>query len=335
VLEEGYVMIGDKAVQRDEEWSNDLLLIKVDLMGDTLWSRSYGYGGSNETGFSLQKTPDSGFILTGDGPEHGLWILKTDSQGDTLWSRLYQFGRVSLTDRGYAIEPTSDGGWIITGSVDYDVIQQGALCLLKINSAGDTLWTRIYNYGTKVDFGKSVKQTPDGGYIVLGTKNYSITGTGEIWLLKTDSLGDTLWTHTYGGNPQDRGDCIQLTSDGGYIITGYTSTYSSDGSKQVLLMKTDSLGLVEGIEEIPATQPVWQIIQSVGQQIVLRLESTSTESSTPRIVIYDALGRKVDEVSSAKSTDTIVWGVNQSPGVYFVVPYSESNLKAQKVVLIR
>ncbi|MBD3287071.1 hypothetical protein GF359_10450 [candidate division WOR-3 bacterium] len=335
-LDDGYIITGVNVARRNEEWTDDLLLLKVDTNGDSLWTRSYGTAGKfeYETGYSIQVTSDGGFIVAGQGPEDGLWILRTDSAGDTLWTQLYKLGDKDFNDRAYEIEPTSDGNWIITGGVDYDVIFNGALLLMKIDTLGDTLWTRIYDYGDDVDVGRSVRQTPDGGYIVLGSKEYSYYGTGAIWLLKTDSLGDTLWTRTYGGNPNDRGDCIQLTSDGGYIITGFTRTYSTSEYNQTLLMKLDSLGFVS-VEE-PVTHPVtpvthWEITQSPGHQIVLKF------SDYPygfRADIYNASGRKVDEISTVQSSGMITWGKRHSPGVYFIRE-AVSPASAQKVVIVR
>lgn len=98
------------------------------------------------------------------------------------------------------------------------------LCpLLLIAQAPDTLWTKTYG-GPGNDVGNSVKQTSDGGYIIAGyTDSYGVGGQ-DVWLLKTDINGDTLWTKTYGGSCNDRANSVQQTFDGGYIIAGEFGT---------------------------------------------------------------------------------------------------------------
>lgn len=325
-LENGYVVSG--CMQYEE---NVFYVVRFDSLGDTLWSRSYGKDLGTTIGFSIQPTSDGGFIATGSGPDSGFWILRMNSAGDTLWSKLYKLGDSLTHDEGRAIEPTSDGGWIITGAADCIPTVFGTLFIMKIGPLGNTLWTKLYKYGAAEESGNSVKETPDGGYVVLGCKNFSATGTGSIWLLKTDSAGDTVWTRTYGGKPQDRGNCIQLTPDGGYIITGYTSTYSKDGSTKALLMKLDSLGLL-GIEDGPLSYALadWKLFNPVGSEVALRY---SDFPQGFRASIFDASGRKVDEIHSALSSGTIVWGECYGPGVYFI-KLNKGGVSA-KVVIIK
>ena len=119
-----------------------------------------------------------------------------------------------------------------------------------------------------------------------------------------------LWTRRYSlgeGEGVTRGFWVQVTSDGGYIIAGYTRSYNSDGSIDLLLIKTDSLGRVEGIEdEPPVTHPSnWQISVSIGRQVTLRY---SDHLDGFQAFVFDACGRKVDEVHATESSGMITWG---------------------------
>ncbi|MCK5640927.1 MAG: hypothetical protein KAJ19_09025, partial [Gammaproteobacteria bacterium] len=107
---------------------------------------------------------------------------------------------------------------------------------ISFAQAPDTLWTRAFG-GSVHDWGWSVQQTTDGGYIIAGKTSSYGAGSSDVYLIKTDSLGDTLWTRTFGGSAQDRGWSVQQTTDGGYIITGEKAAFGD-----VYLIKTDSLG---------------------------------------------------------------------------------------------
>jgi len=219
----------------------DVYLLKTDSSGDSLWTRTYG-GSEYDYGYSVQQTSDGGYIIAGYTQSFGAghydaYLLKTDSSGDSLWTRTYGG---SSGDYGYSVQQTSDGGYIIAG-LTYSFGAGGSdVYLLKTDSAGDTLWTRTYG-GSDYDYGQSVKQTSDGGYIIAGVTGSFGAGGYDVWLLKTDSAGDTLWTDTFGGSNDDYGYSVQQTSDGGYVIAGRTESFGA-GGYDVYLLKTDSSG---------------------------------------------------------------------------------------------
>jgi len=216
---------------------SDVWLIKTDPNGDTLWTRTYG-GDDVDEGSSVQETSDGGYIVAGytlrSMGNTDVYLVKTDANGDTLWTRTY--GGSGL-DMGRWVQQTSDGGYIIAGYTGFLFTQD--VYLVKTDADGGTLWTRTYG-GSSVDGSQSVQQTTDGGYIIAGATLSFGAGNNDFYLIKTDANGDELWYRTYGGNDSDCGQSVQQTSDGGYIVAGYTVSFG--GGSDVYLVKTDADG---------------------------------------------------------------------------------------------
>jgi hypothetical protein len=219
----------------------DVYLIKTSVAGFALWTATYG-GPSDDFGFSVQQTTDSGYIIAGmtksrGAGDFGVYLVKTNAAGDTLWTRAY--GGTD-SDQGWSVQQTTDGGYIIVGTTWSYGAGSADIYLIKTGANGDTLWTRTYG-GADNDYAYSVQQTADDGYIIAGFTLSFGAGSEDIYLVKTNAAGDTLWTRTYGGTDPDNASSVQQTVDGGYIITGYTMSFGA-GSEDVYLIRTNAAG---------------------------------------------------------------------------------------------
>jgi len=181
--------------------------------------KTYG-GAQDEWCFSMQQTTDSGFILAGytnsfgAGKDDGL-LIKINANGDTLWTKT--LGGDSW-DAVLSVQQTNDGGFIITGYTESFGGQFGGVWLIKTDDQGDTTWTRIYEFG---QHGVCVQQTRDNGYIIAGTRGWSLNGGMlSLLLIKTDETGDTLWTQNVYTPHVDAAFCVRQTHDDGYIVVG-------------------------------------------------------------------------------------------------------------------
>ncbi len=218
--------------------NEDVYLIKTNTNGNLLWSRTFG-GTSTEEGSTVSQTTDGGYIIIGFTNSFGAgdfdaYLIKTDVNGDTLWTKT--FGGVGTNDVGYSVQQTIDGGYIVAGVYNYGSFNSDVY-LIKTDANGDTLWTRSYG-GVNDDIGKFVRQTSDSGHIIIGS---TAVGSGhDVYLIKTDVNGDTLWTKTYGGTSDEAGSSVEQTIDGGYILVGgkFVGTVNS-----LYIIKTDSLGI--------------------------------------------------------------------------------------------
>jgi len=154
-------------------------------------------------------------------------------QVDIEWSKTYG---EELTERGRFVQQTNDGGFAILGwKENYQGITDA--WLIKTNGIGDTLWTKTYGGLNNVQ-AYAVKQTVDGGYIIIGTKYYD---SQDLWLIKTNENGDSLWSKTYGGESTEQGRSVIETDDGGFLLFGSTRSYT-DSYRNFWLIKTSSNG---------------------------------------------------------------------------------------------
>jgi hypothetical protein len=116
---------------------------------------------------------------------------------------------------------TNDGGFAVTGQNTRNIGTEidGQLYLLRIDAQRDSIWQGSYG-GNYNEWGSSLLQTPDHGFLLLGwTRSYG-AGQRDFYLVKTDSVGNQQWQKTYGGNGSESGSCIIALSDGNYMLCG-------------------------------------------------------------------------------------------------------------------
>ncbi len=235
----GYVVVG--STTRFDGFDKAYIL-KTDANGDSLWARNIG---TTEicSANSIELTIDGGFIIGGTSRttsgDNDFYLVKTDNNGFIEWYRLY--GGTD-SEGGYAAQLTSDSGYIMIGYTSSfgQGLPMGNVYIVKTNASGDTIWTKTYG-GVEPDVGCSIRQTFDGGYIIAGYTSSFGSGQTDVWLLRTDSQGDTLWTKTYGRRNYDFAADVDLAPDGGYIVAG-TYAPPAGGPQDMWLIKTDANG---------------------------------------------------------------------------------------------
>jgi hypothetical protein len=268
----GYILTGyTNSIDGDVSGNHgggDTWVVKLTSLGVIQWQKCLG-GSLNDNGRSIQQTADGGYILTcetlsnngdvsGNHGDFDVWVVKLTSLGVIQWQKCLGG---SDYDNGRSIQQTTDGGYILTGETlsnngdvsgnhgDFDV------WVVKLTSLGVLQWQKCLG-GSSGDYADSIQQTTDGGYILTSTTDsnngdvFGNNGLNDIWVVKLTSLGVIQWQKCLGGSSGDYGRSFQQTTEGGYILTGYTLSNNGDvsgnhGGTDAWVVKLNSLGLIQ------------------------------------------------------------------------------------------
>jgi len=235
----GYVVSGHTASFGHGDC--DGWMFKTDSSGRLIWMNTYGTPMSEVTP-SFNFTNDGGYVLIGfhgdDDDSLGVvYMVKTDINGDTLWTKYYGNNK---SNYGFYVCQTADSGYVFTGLTNNYDEQMDDVLLCKADKKGNLLWTKTFG-GDSNDIAYCLQITPDGGYIIAGWTSSYGHGSEDGWVIRTDASGNKVWDKTYGGAKSDRFNHIEPTSDGGYICSGVTYSFSKNVA-DMWIVKIDSIG---------------------------------------------------------------------------------------------
>jgi hypothetical protein len=237
----GYIMAG--ITESFGAGGRDFYVVRTDAVGNQLWDQTYG-GNNNDHCFSIQPTTDGCFILAGltcsfGDPNGDVYLIKIDELGNLIWERT--FGG-SAYDSGWIARQTTDGGYIISGwTLSFGAAMKDVY-VVKTDQDGNLEWQNLYG-GSNHDYGRGVCQTADGGYVIGGSTS-SYGNDHQIYLLKTDSQGNMQWENNFGGAVYDISLSLELTTDGGFILSHVTSSFGV-ADYNMYIVKTNSFGALE------------------------------------------------------------------------------------------
>ena len=290
----GYVVAGYKnPVGTVAEYA---YLVKTDASGNELWSKTFGGNGA-ERGYSVRQTGDGGYVIVGETDSFGagsfdVYLVKTNASGNEVWSKT--FGG-NGAERGYSVQQTGDGGYVVAGTTESFGAGSADVYLIKTDASGNQVWNKTFG-GEGEDYGSSVQQTEDGGYIVCGQTNSVGAGASDFYLIKTDASGNEVWSKTYGGEGNDFGQSVRQTEGGGYVLVGSTNSFELT-YMDVYLVKTDASGnevwsKTFGGDQNDYGKSVWQT-KDGGYAIAGETSSFGAGINDVYLIRTDALGHEI------------------------------------------
>lgn len=283
----GYIILGmsrsDISSDKTENSRgiDDYWIVKTDVNGVIQWDKTIG-GSTYDFPYDILVLDDGSYIvggtsasnISGDKTENSngnndFWVLKLNSSGSIVWQNTIGG---SNTDTLNSMDLTNDGGIILAGNSDSDISgdktenSKGGndSWLVKLSANGVVEWDRTIG-GSDTDGVFSVKQTEDNGFILGGISQSNISGdktednigSNDYWIVKTDHLGIIQWQNTIGGTGSEGNGYTLPTSDGGYIIIGWSmSDISGDkdensvGSFDLWIVKLNNSGIIQWQETL-------------------------------------------------------------------------------------
>ncbi|MBK9013731.1 MAG: hypothetical protein IPM82_06385 [Saprospiraceae bacterium] len=251
----GYVTVG--ATQALSGPDRQVFLIQTDADGDTVWSSTFGDGMKQEFAKSIVTDGSGGYVIGGTSISDGIsyaFLARTDQFGNQLWLTL----SVQDSVQGRQVVRLADGNYALVGSLQRPApagAPNSDFFLMKVDDAGSIVWSKTYG-GTGFDEGYALAETPASELLLAGLTNSFGAGGYDVFLVKTNAVGDTILTKTLGTTAAELCFAMTPTTDGNYAITGQRETASSSG-QDVFWQKLTPTAIKSGgaTSQCPVSKP--------------------------------------------------------------------------------
>ncbi|MFA5033748.1 MAG: FlgD immunoglobulin-like domain containing protein [bacterium] len=228
----GFIVVGT----RDRGMYGDIFALRTKANGDTVWTKIYNLMDKNYGNY-VCKCSSGGFLIAGKVTSNTYaCLIRIDEDGDTLWTRKYGPGNDEWAS---CVQECNDGNFIVSGYSFVGASAGGSVLLMKVDTLGDTLWTRTYGT-TELDMGYSVQECADNGFIIVAETYPSGSDKNNVYIIRTNSTGDSLWTRIYGGAQNDLCTSVLECSEGGFLVSG--ESYSFGSNADIYILKLNANG---------------------------------------------------------------------------------------------
>ncbi len=235
----GYALAGETSSAGPH--TPNFYLVVTDSAGNALWEQNYD-GGSTDRAYAVAALAD-GFVLGGERYvtsgqwDYDMWVVRTDASGNLLWD--WHSADDRGDDRIWGVTTTPSGDVVAVGE-QIHVAGNWEAAVLRFDAAGNLLWHKLYG-GASTESARAVVTAPNGDLLFAGYTNSWGSGSYDAWLVRLGAQGDEKSAQTYGGSGDDRAFGLALLADGGYAVTGWTTSKGA-GGRDLWVLHTDGAG---------------------------------------------------------------------------------------------
>jgi len=323
-LADGYIITGHTMSYTEP---GDIYAVRTDTEGNVIWDN---YFGTNQIDYSYDILPvsEGQFLIAGTKggfynvdltifriPDCDALLIRIDGEGEQVWQKLYGGDG---HDWFWSVKPSPQAGYYCLGSTQSYGEGSFDMYLVKIDDAGEELWYKTFG-GSRFDYGQSLSVAPDGNLYLLGTtQSFGQNGSTDLYLVKTDPLGEKIWELVIGGDYSDYGHCVRATQEGGCVILG--DYQWADETKDMYLIRIDSLGNIVSLgnnDDLTGESNLLIYPNPFSRQATLLVKDSSALKGYD-LMIFNQNGQLVEQKKNLKSQSVPLKRRYLGPGTYHI-----------------
>jgi len=335
-----FIVVGSKT---DTAFSELIPFVgHIDSLGTILWQKSIDSNNVNETVKNIETTLDGGYIVGGQIQETSAgwedkFLIKLDSSGTIEWRKNY--GMKNASEFVGHVTVCKDGGYALVGTITVvrqQLTRDANRGITKVDSVGNIVWEKHFGKSQYNESFQVARQLDDGGFICAGSSFRTVNGSDipDINLMRLDSAGNKIWEKDYtfyGNESHDYVEDLQITSDGGFVMTGFVIPFQTGVTTRndVFILKVDGNGVItstnSGFQEVPAA---WKIYPNPtnGQITIAEIEGLK------RIHVFNVNGQKVQEFKPNTTAETN-FEIQGKTGIYLLrLEMKDGQVSSSKIV---
>lgn len=320
----------------------DAWLVRTDYEGNLLWDSTYGGTGS-ELPTCMVQSNNGDFVIAGhkkltSSSNSMGWFLIVDRYGVVSHEKTFPGGQSAWFEN---IAKTNDGGYILAGTMVSLTGNQFDGWIVKVDSLGDEIWSKVLGGPESDDFW-SVEELPGGDLLLTGTTSSYPANSADVWIVRTDSAGNQIWSYSFGGAEIDEGHDIKAITSNIFLVTGSSETFCNGISDLIVAKITDAITIVEE-NPIHVFTPGFLTVSPNPFRGSVRIEFYPGDEDKVMVSISDLTGRIVKVISDffpGSGRINFSWdgrddkGISVSSGIYLLkVETKEGNFYSELIFI--